>query len=118
LRRRRQIGVGEESAQFGDGIAPLGFHAQERHADLRKDRVDQGVSVPTFRKEMAAVIDFDRGDRVEGEDVADHEVDALRHNGVEGPAAKVDVGALGRVREFGQPHLRERAIVAVMERSP
>ena len=118
LRRKRQIGVGEESAQFGDGIAPLGFHAQERHADLRKDRVDEGVAVPTFGKEMAAVIDFDRGDRIESEDVADHEVDALRHNGVEGPAAKVDVGALGRVCEFGQPHLRERAIIAVMERSP
>ena len=47
--------MGEESAQFGDGIAPLGFHAQERHADLRKDRVDEGVAVPTFGKEMAAV---------------------------------------------------------------
>src|SRR5271163_1106770 len=62
LRRKRQIGVGEESAKFGDGIAPLGFNAQERHADFRKDRVDEGVAVPTFGKEMAAVIDLDRGD--------------------------------------------------------
>ena len=109
--------MGDESAQFGDGIAPLGLHTQERHADLRKDRVDEGVAVPTFGKEMAAVIDFDRGDRIESEDVADHEVDALRHHGVEGAPANVDLGALGRVREFGQPHLRERAIIGVMERS-
>ena len=29
---------------------------------------------------MAAVIDLDYGDRIEGQDVADHEVDALRHD--------------------------------------
>ena len=108
--------MGEEIAQFGDGIAPLGLHAQERHADLREDRVDEGVAVPTFGQKMAAVIDFDRGDRIESEDVADHEVDALRHDGVEGPAAKVDVGAVGRVRDLGQPHLRERAIIAAERR--
>ena len=108
--------MGEESAQFGDGIGSLRLHAQQRHADLREDRVDEGVAVPAFGKEMAAVIDFDRGDRIEGQDVADHEVDALRHDGVEGPAAKVDVGAVGRVRELGQPHLRERAIIAAERR--
>ena len=110
--------MGEESAQFGDGICSLRLHPQKRQPDLNEDRVDERVAVPTFGKEMAAVIDFDHGDRIEGQDVADHEVDALRHNGVEGPAAKVDVGAVGRFRELGQPHLRERAIIAVMERSP
>jgi hypothetical protein len=116
LRQCEHADAGEEIAQFGDGIAPLGLHAHERHADLREDRVDEGVSVPTFGKEMAAVMDFDRGDRIESEDVADYEVDALRDDGVEGPAANVDLGALGRVREFGQPHLRERAIVAAERR--
>ena len=118
MRQCEHAGVGEESAQFADGIAPLGLHAKERHADFRKDRVDEGVSVPAFRQKMAAVIDFDRGDRIESEDVADHKVDALRHDGVERPAAKVHISAVDRVRELGQPHLRERAIAAVMERSP
>ena len=118
LRRRGQVGAGAESAQLGDGIAPLRLHAQERQPDLCEDRVDEGVSVPAFRQKMAAIIDFDHGDRIEGQDVADHEVDALGHDGVEGPAAKVDVGAVGRVRDLGQPHLREHAVVAVMEISP
>ena len=108
--------MGDESAQFDDGIAPLGLHAQKRHADLREDRIDEGVSVPAFGQKMAAVIDLDRGDRIESEDVTDHEVDALRHDGVEGPAAKAHVSAVDRVRELGQPHLRERAIVAAERR--
>ena len=108
--------MGEESAQFGDRICSLRLHPQQRHADLCEDRVDEGVAVPTFGNEMAAVIDFDRGDRIEGQDVADHEVDALRHDGVEGPAAKVRVSAVRRVRELGQPHLRERAIIAAERR--
>ncbi len=115
LRRGRQIGVGEEIAQFSDGIAPLGLHAHKRQADLREDRVDEGVSVPAFGQKMAAVIDLDRGDRIESEDVADHKVDALGHNGVEGPAAKVH-SPVRRVRELGQPHLRERAIAGAERR--
>ncbi len=110
--------MGKESAQFGDGICSLRLHPQQRQPDLREDRVDERVAALAFGKEMAAVIDFDRGDRIKGQDVADHEVDALCHDGVEGPAAKVDVGAVGRVRDLGQPHLRERAIIAVMEISP
>jgi hypothetical protein len=112
------VHAGEEIAKLGDGICSLRPDAQERQADLREDRVDEGVSVPAFRQKMAAVIDLDRGDRVESEDVADHKVNALRHDGVEGPAAKVHVSAVRRFHELGQPHLRERAIVAVMERSP
>ena len=97
--------MGEESAQFGDGICSLRLHPQKRQADLNEDRVDERVAVPTFGKKMAAVIDFDHGDRIEGQDVADHEVDALRHDGVERPAANLDVGALRRVRDLGQPQL-------------
>ena len=93
LRRREKPGAGEEIAQLGDGIGPLRLHAHERQADLREHRIDEGVSVLTFGQEMASVVDLDRGDRIESEDVADHEVDALRHDGVERPAAKVDVGA-------------------------
>ena len=108
--------MGEESAQFRDGICSLRLHPQQRQPDFREDGVDEGVAVAAFGQKMAAVVHFDRGDRVEGQDVADHEVDALRHDGVEGPAVKVDVGAVGRVRELGQPHLRERAIIAAERR--
>ncbi len=111
-----QVRAGEEIAKLSDGICSLRLHTQKRQPDLREDRIDKRVAVPTSGKEMAAVIDLNRGDWIESEDVADHEVDALRHNGVEGPAAKVDVGALGRICEFGQPHLRERTIVAAERR--
>ena len=106
------------AAAPGNAICSLRLHTQKRRPDLREDRVYERVAVPAFGQKMAAVIDFNHGDRIEGQDVANHEVDALRHNGVEDPAAKVDVGAVGRVRELGQPHLRERAILVVMERSP
>ncbi len=118
LRRRGQVGSGAEIAQLGDGIGSLRLHTHERQPDLREDRVYEGVSVSAFRQKMAAVIDLDCGDRIEGQDIADHEVDTLRQDGVEGTATKLDVGALGRVRDLGQPHLRERAVVAVMEISP
>ena len=106
------------AAAPGNAICSLRLHTQKRQPDLREDRVDERVAALPFGQKMAAVVDFNHGDRIEGQDVVDHEVDALRHDRVEGPAAKVDVGAVGRVRELGQPHLRERAIIVVMERSP
>ena len=106
MRWRGQVGAGEEIAQLGDGIAPLGLHAQERQADLREDRVDEGVSVPAFGQKMAAVINLDRRDRIEGQDVADHEVDALRHDGVEVVKQQGTVSSNGVTIQTNPPGLQ------------
>ncbi len=57
--------AGEEIAKLGDGICSLRLHTQKRQPDLREDRVDERVAVPAFGQKMAAVVDFDHGDRIE-----------------------------------------------------
>jgi hypothetical protein len=62
------LGWGEELAQLGDRIAALHLHPQIRQPTLREDRVDEIVAVPPFGQKVAAVVDIDRGDRIERKD--------------------------------------------------
>ena len=80
--------------------------------------MDEGVALLALGQEVAAVIDLDRGDRIERQDVADHEIDALRHDVVQRLAAGGGVGAKRRAHKLGKAHLSESAIVLVMEISP
>ena len=104
-------GAGAHDAQFIDGIGAPRLHPHERQSDLEEHRIDEGVPLLALGQEVAAVIDLDRGDRIEGQDVADHEIDALRHDAVQRLAAGGGVGAKRRARKLGKAHLSESAIV-------
>ena len=104
-------GAGAHDAQFIDGIGAPRLHPHERQPDLEEQCIDEGVALLALGQEVALVVDLDRGDRIEGQDVADHEIDALRHDAVQRLAAGGRVGAKRRVGKLGKAHLSEGAVV-------
>jgi hypothetical protein len=62
---------------------------------------------------VGAVVDLDRGDRIEGQDVADHEIDAFAHDAAQPPPPRGDAEPRRRVGELGERRAsREGAVVA------
>jgi hypothetical protein len=108
--RRRKAGGCAELSQLNDGIVAPGDDMHERQGDLGKDRVDERVSRSPVGSQMRAIVDLDRGDRIEREGVADHEIDTLAHHAIEGVAPHARISAVGKAGKFGQAHLYEHAI--------
>lgn len=73
----------------------------------------EGVAVLTVRTRVRPIVEFDRGADVGGAGIAEHEVQVLRGDGVEGA---VEGGAphLGRgMDHIGEPHLGEDRVPIV-----
>src|SRR3984957_17304769 len=104
-------GAGAYNSQLIDGIGAPSLHPHERQPDLKEHRIDEGVSLLALGQEVALVVDLDRGDRIEGQDVADHEIDALRHDAVQRLASGGGVCAKRGAGKLGKAHLSEGAVV-------
>src|SRR5271170_6013800 len=68
--RGEEPSAGAHDAQFIDGISAPRLHPHERQSDLEEQCIDEGVPLLALGQEVAAVVDLDRGDRIERQDVA------------------------------------------------